>query len=135
MKHLILAPLLLLCSCMATRAAQADLELELLRVKDATEELREATVLGATAEELGALDIELTAAIAASKEAAKRIPEAVKEDAATFKGGIMGMGASADGGVIALLLTGLSWFMRDRRKKIGTDPLQRKDITTPPTTV
>jgi len=120
---------------MATRAAQADLELELLRVKDATEELREATVLGATAEELGALDIELTAAIAASKEAAKRIPEAVKEDAATFKGGIMGMGASADGGVIALLLTGLSWFMRDRRKKIGTDPLQRKDITTPPTTV
>jgi hypothetical protein len=134
MKRLILAPLLLLCSCMATREAQAVLELELMHVKDATEELREATMAGATAEELDALDAELTAAIAASKVAAARIPEAVKEDAANFKGGIMGVGAAADGGVLALGLTALSWFMRDRRKRIGADPLQRQDIKTPPTT-
>ncbi len=135
MKKLLLAPILLLCSCMATRAAQADLELELMRVKDATEELREATMLGATAEELDALDVELTAAIVASKAAAARIPEAVKEDAANFKGGIMGLGSAADGGVLALGMTMLSWFMRDRRKRKGTDPLQRKDLVTPPTTV
>ena len=130
---LLLVPLLV--GCLATQQAvtQAHLASETA--------LAAAAQAQAMAENPEVTQAELDGAIAVAidkaqeaKDAALAVVEAVKADAANARAGISGLGMGMDGGMIGLALTGLAWWMRDRRKKAGMDPLQRADVPTPPTT-
>lgn len=137
-----LLPLLLiplLTSCLATTAALGKMNLAIADVEQA------AMVAKTAAENPDVTQAELDAAVATALESGKDamtaiadVTIAMKEDVAanaTRAAGLTGLGGGADGGVIGLGLTALAWWMRDRRKRRGGDPLQRGDIETPPTRV
>ncbi len=129
--------LVLLTSCASTQSARANLETQVLELRASYDELAAAGAAGATAEELAELDAEIMAKMADVKAAAEGVSAAVLEDVAALKdggAGRLGYGHGAVGGAIGLGLTALAWFLRDRRKRKGTDPLQRHDVPTPPTT-
>lgn len=130
MKVLLLAPLLL-CSCVATSGALNKLSLEIADASAA------AAFAKATAEDVTSTQADIDAAMALVAAEGKEVAAAVGElqDAVIADAkGFSGMGGGADGGLIGLGLTGLAWWMRDRRKRLGQDPLQRADVPTPPTT-
>lgn len=139
MKRLLLVPILLLASCMATSGALNTLSLKIADAEQA------ALAAKAAADNPEVTQAELDAIVATmvekakeAKDAALAVKDAVKADIANNADrvkGITGFGMGADGGVLGLGLTALAWWMRDRRKKAGMDPLQRSDVTTPPTTV
>jgi len=114
-----LALCLLLCctSCFATSAA-------LDRVNVAVAAVEEAVLNPEVTQ------AELDAVKAEAAASAEGLKVAVKEDAQ----GILSLGKAADGGAIGLALTAAAWLLRDRRKRLGKDPLQDKNISTPPTT-
>lgn len=137
MKHLALAAVLLVApGCLATQEALNDLNVELQAAQAAAIEAK------LKAENPDVTQAELDAAVAAAIEAAKEakiaagaIGDAVKADAKALADevkGLTGFGAIGDGGLVAFILSIASWFLRDRRKRHGMDPLQRRDIMTPP---
>ena len=130
--------LLLVCSaCAATRQASEDLESEVVELRDAMQQLKDATVAGATEEELAALDAKVSAELEDVKDSKDALTEAAQTDLDGRKEaakGLFGLGMPIEGGALAALLTGASWWMRDKRKKQGQDPLQRLDVATPETT-
>lgn len=138
MKNILLIPLFLLASCLATQQAVTEAH---LAAETALAAAEQASLMAANPEvtqaELdGAVAVAITKAKEA-KDAALAVIEAVKTDAENAKavaGGFLGGGAGLDGGAIGLLVTAASWWLRDRRKKAGMDPLQRADVATPPTT-
>lgn len=138
MKNVFLISILLaLTSCAATREAQANLEKEANDVKAATIELVQATQMGATEEQLNTLEENLNLQIKEAKEATLKLVEAGKSDFAALKSGGIGLLEGGLGGGVGLLGVGLSWWLRDKRKKRGMDPLQRTDAkwaNTAPTT-
>lgn len=127
--------LLFLCTgCLATSAALDALNIQIGEASEA------ALVAKATIESVTSTQAEVDAAMATlvregqeTKDALMGVKDAMVADVENAKG-FTGFGGGADGGVIGLGLTALAWFMRDRRKRLGGDPLQRKDIPTPPTT-
>lgn len=135
MRLLLLAVPLLLASCLATQgaldgvnAAVADVRAQ--QVNLAALQADQSATIGDVQEAEGALE----AALTTMAQAVKAIPEAAQADAQSLVGGLSGFGLGVDGGIVGLLGVGLSWFMRDRRKRLGTDPLQRANVPTPPTT-
>lgn len=136
MQNLLIAPVVLsavcLASCVATRAAMENLEKQVLEVTVAYEELETATITGAS--NLAELDERFASELEDVEIAKDELAVAITEDAKAVKnrlGGILGLGVAGDGGILALLLTAGSWLLRDRRKRKGTDPLQREDVVTP----
>ncbi len=130
---LLLAPLL--TGCLATQGALSKLN---LAIGDASVAALEAKN---RAEDVNATQADIDESMAALMETAslttdalEAVQDAVLADIESAKG-ITGLGMGMDGGAIGLALTGLAWWMRDRRKRLGQDPLQRSDVPTPPTTV
>lgn len=70
----------------------------------------------------------------AEKDAA--VDAAVEEGVGTigYLGGAVGAAGGPGGVAATVAITALSWWMRDRRKRKGRDPLQRTDVQTPPVT-
>lgn len=139
MRKLLLAALVvpMLTSCVATRAAMANVENELLEMRATAEEMRAGTMAGASGADLAALDERLSQDIADVEAAKDALVEAAEADIANLKDagkGLLNLGAAGDGGAIGLLVGVASWWMRDRRKKLGSDPLQLSSTKTPPTT-
>lgn len=137
MKRTILAaaPLLLLCSCLATQAAVEKANGAAVAAQAAADKaMARANSPDVTQAELDDAITEAVAAAEAAMDAAKAIPEAISTDLDNVKKGVTGFGGMGDGGLVGLGLTAAAWFMRDRRKKLGLDPLQRSDKPTPPTT-
>lgn len=133
MKNVFLISILLvLAGCAATRAATEALEKETNDVRAGRIQLEEAYARGATDTELTAIEDQLKQDVKELKQAALNLKDAVKEDAQGF----LGLTANtATGGVASLGITALAWWMRDRRKKLGKDPLQLSGVKTPPTSV
>lgn len=122
--------LALLAGCASTREATENLEVQVLELKGAYAQLQVATAAGASDADLAALEQRIKDEMADVKDAKDALVAAGKSD---FQG-LMGFAKDGiPGGTIGLGLTALAWFMRDRRKKLGRDPLQRTDVATPPT--
>ena len=135
MKYLLPLLLLSLCSCMATQNALdtanlaiADLQHTTLQVQNAVNDP------DVTQADLDAMLAVAVGKAVEAKDAAVAVGAAAIEDLKTAKDGFSGLGTLGDGGLITLGTTMLAWYMRDRRKKMGMDPLQRRDVATPPTT-
>ena len=124
------------CAGAATREASAQVEHVQGQLQATLDDLAAAQATG-DMESIEGLQDQVVALSAALKDAVGALPAAWKADIDAAKGqgqellGTLTTGG-AQGGVIGLGLMALSWWARDRRKKQGNDPLQRKDIATPP---
>lgn len=109
-----LLPLVLLCSgCLATSAA--------------TEELKASIdALAAAQADPATTQAELDALAAAVAEKVAAVKEAPAQDVAAGKEWFLGLSEEQAGGtgLIGIGLTALSWWLRDRRKRQGKDPIQ-----------
>lgn len=102
-----------LVGCLATSQATDAL-------KASIDELRAAQVDPATTQaQFDALEEKVADNVQAVKQAAG-------DDVASGKDWFLGLTESQAGGtgLIGLGLTAISWWMRDRRKKLGSDPIQ-----------
>lgn len=130
MRPLLAALTLSLASCASTLSAADQMQTNALELRMALADMHQATLDGASQEELDAIDARVQAELAALREDAEQLRAAVAEDLEAAREGLTGLGAMGDGGVVGLGLTALAWWMRDRRKALGKDPLQRP--STPP---
>ncbi len=135
MRNLLTIPLLLLCSCLATQGALTKLNLQIESASQAAIHAKN------RAEDVNATQASIDEAMAKLAEEGKAtasalvdVKDAMLEDAENIKG-ISGFGMGMDGGILSLVTGAAYWLLRDRRKRLGQDPLQRSDVPTPPTTV
>lgn len=120
--------LALLASCAATRAATGALETDVLELKALVSQLDRAYATG-DAELAARLEAEIEVAAAEARESATAVKAAVDQDLQAAKDGLLGLSqGGTQGGLIGLALTGAAWFLRDRRKKLGRDPVQVAEL-------
>lgn len=118
MKPILSIILSLLCTgCLATQGALTKLNYAIGEASAAALEAK------ATAENVNATQADVDAAMtvlatnaALTTEALVAVQDAVVADIESAKG-FSGLGGGADGGMIGLALTGLAWWLRDRRYK------------------
>jgi len=134
------------CAGPAAREQAVQVEHLQAQLVHTLEELDAATsaLPGETSEErIAALQDQFRAVSAALREAVQDLPAAWQEDLETWQdtaggkaedliGGVLSMGG-AQGGLIGIGSTILLSLWRDRRKKLGGDPLQLVSTKTPPT--
>ena len=139
MKHLLPLFLILLCSCEATRGANAALEAEAQQLELARLELMRTQIMGESQEAIDAARAVFESEVEDVKAAGAAQVEAARQDFQNALGAATKTGALAAGVPVpwaeilgtAAAAAGATWIARDRRKRLGKDPLQLAALHTP----